>query len=65
MCRTEYLVVVPLTRDQHQLMMCTGMREAHKMFTLACAPDMKLMIGFMTETSCSISAAVHLSPMMD
>jgi L-alanine-DL-glutamate epimerase-like enolase superfamily enzyme len=48
-----------------KLMKCTGMREAHKMLTLARALDMKVMIGCMTETSCAISAAAQLSPMMD
>jgi len=48
-----------------KLMKCTGMREAHKMITLARALNMKIMIGCMTETSCAISAASHLSPMVD
>ncbi len=48
-----------------KLMKCTGMREAHKMLTLARALDMKVMMGCMTETSCGISAASHLSPMVD
>ncbi|MNE06202.1 L-Ala-D/L-Glu epimerase [compost metagenome] len=48
-----------------KLMKCTGMREAHKMLTLARALDMKVMIGCMTETSCAISAAAQLAPMMD
>lgn len=48
-----------------KLMKCTGMREAHKMLTLARALDMKVMIGCMTETSCAVSAAAQLSPMMD
>lgn len=48
-----------------KLMKCTGMREAHKMLTLARALGMKVMIGCMTETSCAISAASHLSPMAD
>jgi L-alanine-DL-glutamate epimerase-like enolase superfamily enzyme len=48
-----------------KLMKCTGMREAHKMILLARALDMKVMIGCMTETSCAISAASHLSPMVD
>jgi L-alanine-DL-glutamate epimerase-like enolase superfamily enzyme len=48
-----------------KLMKCTGMREAHKMMTLARAYGMKIMIGCMTETSCAISAASHLSPMCD
>jgi L-Ala-D/L-Glu epimerase len=48
-----------------KLMKCTGMREAHKMITLARALDMKVMIGCMTETSCAISAASQLSPLVD
>jgi L-alanine-DL-glutamate epimerase-like enolase superfamily enzyme len=48
-----------------KLMKCTGMREAHKMLTLARALNMKVMIGCMTETSCAISAASQLAPMMD
>lgn len=48
-----------------KLMKSTGMREAHKMLTLARALDMKVMLGCMTETSCAISAASHLAPMVD
>ncbi len=48
-----------------KLMKCAGMREAHKMITLARALNMKVMIGCMTETSCAISAASHLSPKVD
>ena len=48
-----------------KLMKCTGMREAHKMLNLADSLGMKLMLGCMTETSCAISAASHLSPMVD
>ncbi len=48
-----------------KLMKCTGMREAHKMITLARALDMKVMLGCMTETSCAISAAAQLSPLVD
>jgi L-alanine-DL-glutamate epimerase-like enolase superfamily enzyme len=48
-----------------KLMKCTGMREAHKMITLARALDMKVMIGCMTETSCAISAAAQMSPLVD
>ena len=48
-----------------KLMKCTGMREAHRMLTLARALGMKVMLGCMTETSCAISAASHLSPMVD
>ncbi|WP_207422400.1 dipeptide epimerase [Desertivirga brevis] len=48
-----------------KLMKCTGMREAHKMLTLGRALGMKIMMGCMTETSCAISAASQLSPMVD
>ena len=48
-----------------KLMKCTGMREAQKMLTLARSLGMKVMLGCMTETSCAISAASHLSPMVD
>ena len=48
-----------------KLMKCTGLREAHKMIILARSLGLRLMIGCMTETSCAISAASHLSPMME
>ena len=48
-----------------KLMKCTGMREANKMLLLAKSLGMKVMIGCMTETSCGISAASQLSPMVD
>jgi len=48
-----------------KLMKCTGMREAYKMVLLARALDMKVMLGCMTETSCAISAAAQLSPLVD
>ena len=48
-----------------KLMKCTGMREAHKMVTLAQAANLKVMIGCMTETSCAVSAAAQLSPKAD
>ena len=48
-----------------KLMKSTGMREAHKMIVLARSLGMKVMLGCMTETSCGISAASHLSPMVD
>jgi len=48
-----------------KLMKCTGMREAHKMITMARSFGMSVMVGCMTETSCGISAASHLSPMAD
>lgn len=48
-----------------KLMKSTGMREAYKMLLLAKSFGMKVMLGCMTETSCAISAAAHLSPMVD
>lgn len=48
-----------------KLMKSTGMHEAYKMAVLAKGLDMKLMIGCMTETSCAISAAAQLAPMVD
>lgn len=48
-----------------KLMKSTGMHEAHKMLKFAKSVGMKTMIGCMTETSCAISAAAHLSPNAD
>ena len=48
-----------------KLMKSTGLREAQKMITVARALDMKVMIGCMTETSCAVSAAAQLSPLVD
>jgi len=48
-----------------KLMKSTGLREAHKMITVARALDMKVMMGCMTETSCAVSAAAQLSPLVD
>ncbi|MCP4312358.1 MAG: dipeptide epimerase [Bacteroidetes bacterium] len=48
-----------------KLMKSTGLRESHKMITVARAMDMKVMIGCMTETSCAVSAAAQLSPLVD
>jgi len=48
-----------------KLMKCGGMRAAHKMIILARCLNMKVMIGCMTATSCTISAASQLSPMVD
>ncbi|MCD6556813.1 MAG: dipeptide epimerase [Bacteroidales bacterium] len=48
-----------------KLMKCTGLREAHKMITVAKALEMKVMMGCMTETSCAVSAAAQLSPLVD
>ena len=48
-----------------KLMKCTGLHEAYKMMLLARGLDMKVMLGCMTETSCAISAAAQLSPLVD
>ncbi len=66
----QRLVDVPALKDVYtginiKLMKCTGMREAKKMAEVARALDMKVMIGCMTETSCAISAAAQLSPLVD
>jgi L-alanine-DL-glutamate epimerase-like enolase superfamily enzyme len=46
-------------------MKCTGMREALKMIHTARALGMKVMLGCMTETSCAVTAAAQLSPLVD
>jgi L-alanine-DL-glutamate epimerase-like enolase superfamily enzyme len=48
-----------------KLMKCTGLREAWKMIHYARAFGMTVMLGCMTETSCGVSAASQLSPMVD
>lgn len=48
-----------------KLMKSTGMHEAYKMAVLARALGMKVMLGCMTETSCAVTAAAQLSPMVD
>ena len=48
-----------------KLMKCTGMLEAYKMIKVAKTLDLKVMLGCMTETSCAISAAAQLSPLVD
>jgi len=48
-----------------KLMKSTGLREARKIISAARVLDMRLMIGCMTETSCAISAAAQLSPLVD
>lgn len=47
-----------------KLMKCGGMNAAYKMAHIARAMGMKVMIGCMTETSCAISAAAQLSPLV-
>ena len=48
-----------------KLMKSTGMHEAYKMAILAKALGMKVMLGCMTETSCAVTAAAQLSPIVD
>lgn len=48
-----------------KLMKSTGLHEAHQMAVLARALGMKVMLGCMTETSCAVTAAAQLSPMVD
>ncbi|WP_167608727.1 dipeptide epimerase [Maribellus sediminis] len=48
-----------------KLMKSTGMREAKLMVDAARSLDMKVMLGCMTETSCAVSAAAQLSPLVD
>ena len=48
-----------------KLMKCTGMREAWKMANYAHAEGMRVMVGCMTKTSCAVTAAAPLSPIVD
>ena len=48
-----------------KLMKCGGLREAVRMIHFAHAHGMKVMLGCMLETSIAITAAAHLSPMVE
>ena len=48
-----------------KLMKAGSIFEAINMINLAKAYNLKIMLGCMIESSCSISAAVHLSPLAD
>jgi len=48
-----------------KLMKCGGLNAAMKMINVARAFNMKVMIGCMTETSCAVTAAAQLSPLVD
>ena len=48
-----------------KLMKSTGLHEAYQMVTLARALDMKIMEGCLTETSCAVTAAAQISPLVD
>jgi L-alanine-DL-glutamate epimerase-like enolase superfamily enzyme len=48
-----------------KLMKSTGMHEAYQMAVLARSLGMKVMLGCMTETSCAVTAAAQLAPLVD
>jgi L-Ala-D/L-Glu epimerase len=48
-----------------KLMKCGGLLEARKMMAVARAHGLQLMIGCMIESSLAITAAGHLSPLLD
>lgn len=61
--------VIPISRVYSginiKLMKCGGLRNARRMIEMARALGMKVMIGCMTETSCAVTAAAQLSPLVD
>jgi len=48
-----------------KLMKAGGIRQAFRMMQRAKELNLKIMLGCMTETSCAITAASHLSPLVD
>jgi L-alanine-DL-glutamate epimerase-like enolase superfamily enzyme len=48
-----------------KLMKCGGLAEALRMIAVARAHGMKIMLGCMIESSLAITAAAHLSPLVD
>ncbi len=48
-----------------KLMKCGGIGEALRMIAVARAHGMKIMLGCMVESSLAITAAAHLSPLVD
>jgi L-alanine-DL-glutamate epimerase-like enolase superfamily enzyme len=48
-----------------KLMKCGGLRAAYTLLEMAVSLGMKVMIGCMTETSCAVSAAAQLSPLVN
>ena len=48
-----------------KLMKCGGLFEALKMIRLARKNDLEIMLGCMVESSVAITAAAHLSPLVD
>lgn len=48
-----------------KLMKCGGLLQARQMISCARALGMRAMLGCMVETSCAVTAAAHLSPLVD
>ena len=48
-----------------KLMKAGGIRQAYRMMQRAKELNLKIMLGCMTETSCAVTAASHLSPLAD
>jgi L-alanine-DL-glutamate epimerase-like enolase superfamily enzyme len=48
-----------------KLMKCGGIREGYLIIQRAKKLGLKIMLGCMTETSCAISAAIQLAPLVD
>ena len=48
-----------------KLMKCRGLREARRMIDTAHIFGMKVMLGCMSESSLAVTAAAHLSPLLD
>ena len=48
-----------------KLMKCTGMYEANKMIAYARKLKLNILMGCMSETSCAVSAAAQLTPLVD
>ncbi len=48
-----------------KLMKCGGIREGYKMVQMARERELEIMLGCMIETSVAITAATHLSPLVD
>lgn len=48
-----------------KLMKCSGLHEANKMILTARKYGLKIMLGCMSESSCAVSAAAQLAPLVD
>ena len=48
-----------------KLMKCGGILEAYRMIQIAKSLNMKTMLGCMIESSIGVTAAAHLSPLVD